>query len=80
MIVSVRHGSSILENEIQNDTGDLGQVMQDDGTFITPSINPTEPHETIEQKIERLEKQVSQDNLVLFEVLATIYEELLMRG
>jgi hypothetical protein len=33
--------------------------------------------ETAEQKIARLEQQIQADNLVTFEVLATIYEELL---
>jgi hypothetical protein len=35
------------------------------------------PKETLEEKITRLEQHVMQDNLVTFEVLATIYEELL---
>ncbi len=33
--------------------------------------------ESLEEKIVRLEKQVQQDNIITFEVLATIFEELL---
>ena len=35
-------------------------------------IEPVEPPETIEQKLERME----QDNLILMDVLATLYDEL----
>lgn len=46
----------------------------------TETIEPTEPTETIEEKIIRLEQQIQESNLVQLEVLATIYEELLMKG
>ena len=42
-----------------------------------PSI-PAE--ETLNDRFERLEKQIQEDNLMQFEVLATIYEELLSKG
>lgn len=45
-----------------------------------PEISPEEPTETLEQKIDRLEMQIQLDNIIQFEVLATIYEELLMKG
>jgi hypothetical protein len=43
---------------------------------------PPEPlnSESVEEKIERLEQQIQQDNLIQFEVLATIYEELVLKG
>lgn len=49
---------------------------------ITPleQDEPVEPVETLEQKLERLERQIQQDSLLQLEVLATIYEELLMKG
>jgi len=40
-------------------------------------VKPLPPQETAEQKIERLEQQVQSDNLIMMEVMATIYEELL---
>lgn len=79
-VVNVRFGSDIVPSEIQSDIGELGQIMQPDGTFITPEPLPVEPQETLEEKIERLEQQIQQDNLITFEVLATIYEEILMKG
>lgn len=63
-----------------------GALKRDEnGTFyfepfeidLEESIEATE---TIEQKIDRLERQIQQDNIIQFEVLATIYEELLMKG
>jgi hypothetical protein len=79
-VIGIRDGINAVEGEIQSDIGDLGQIMQLDGTFITPEPELVEPIETLEQKIERLEQQIQQDNLITFEVLATIYEELLMKG
>jgi hypothetical protein len=55
----------------------------------TPIINDETDIEieSIDEKIARLERnnqelkvQVEQDNLIQFEVLATIYEELLLKG
>lgn len=46
-IVSIRFGTSIIDGETQSDMGELGQIMQADGTFIddpTPIIpQPNEP-------------------------------------
>ncbi len=33
-VISIRYGKSIVEEEIQSDLGELGQIMQSDGTFI----------------------------------------------
>lgn len=33
-VVGIREGSSAVISEIQSDTGELGQIMQPDGTFI----------------------------------------------
>lgn len=79
-IISVRFGSTIVDGEIESELGEIGQILQPDGTFSTPEAEPVEPAETLEEKIDRLEKQVQEDNLMQFEVLATIYEELLMKG
>ena len=76
----------VLRQYIENDT----QVTEYsvDGKNVSHRVEvpvqseaPTEvnlpiyPQETTEQKIERLEQQVQQDNLILFDVLATIYDE-----
>ena len=79
-VMSIRHGKSIIEGEIQSDVGEIGQIMQTDGSFVTPEPEIIIQPETLEQKIERLELQIQQDNLITFEVLATIYEELMKKG
>lgn len=50
-VVSFRYGKSIKQGEIHSDVGELGQIMQEDGTFITPEPTPTEPQPTLEDKI-----------------------------
>jgi hypothetical protein len=75
-VTSIRDADKIVSGEIQSEVGELGQIMKSDGSFITPAREVVIV-ETTEQKIERLEQQVQQDNLILFDVLATIYEELL---
>lgn len=51
-IVAERHGPSIVVGEIQSDIGELGQIMQPDGTFIDDVIVPSEPQETQFDRIE----------------------------
>jgi len=53
MVVSVRVGEEIVEGEIQSDTGECGQIMQPDGTFVTPEPEPQGP--TSIERIEALE-------------------------
>lgn len=79
-VIGIRNGSEIVDGEIQSDIGELEQIRQPDGSFVTPEPTQTEPVETLEQKLERLETQITEENLMQFEVLATIYEELLMKG
>lgn len=44
-IISIREGQSLVEGEIQSDSGELGQIMKDDGSFITPNpIIETQPY------------------------------------
>lgn len=76
---NVLDGYELKNKEFQSDNGEVGQILQPDGSFLTPEIVVV-PTETLEQKIERLEQQIRNDNLVQFEVLATIYEELITKG
>lgn len=50
-IISIRHGKLIVEGEIQSDVGELGQIMQEDGTFIDAPDEPIEQQATIEEQI-----------------------------
>jgi hypothetical protein len=45
-----------------------------------PTELPQETQETLEQKVDRIELQRQDDTLMQLDVLATIYEELLMKG
>jgi len=53
-IISVKNVDEdyVLEsNDIISEIGDIGQVQQEDGTFITPEPTPTQPQTTLEDKI-----------------------------
>lgn len=54
IVTSERFGPEIAEGEIQSDIGELGQIMQPDGTFITPEPEPIVPMPTLEDKINYL--------------------------
>lgn len=41
----------VQENEIESATGDIGQLIQQDGTFIDPVPTQTTPEPTLEDKI-----------------------------
>jgi len=43
MVVTIRTGVEIVDGEIQSDTGECGQIMQPDGSFITPEPLPQTP-------------------------------------
>jgi hypothetical protein len=65
----------------ENETFDHFYNASDNSVYTKKRLEVSEvvepPKETLVEKITRLEQQVMQDNLVTFEVLATIYEELL---
>jgi hypothetical protein len=67
--------------EIDGDNYDdyVGRKYEN-GTWSAEKFLPPTPvlQETLEQKIDRLELQRQSDNLTQFDVLATIYEELLI--
>lgn len=51
------------------------------GKFSEPIIEePTELRPTLEEKLARMEQQLQDQSLIQLEVLATIFEELLMKG
>ena len=75
-VVSIRQGISIVDGEIQSNIGEIGQIMQEDGIFIDDPTPPPTPQPTIEEQIAELK----QDNLILMDVLATMYEDMLAKG
>lgn len=68
-VIAERHGSTIVSGEIQSDTGEIGQIKQEDGTFITPEPTPIEQKPSLEEvaKSTLLETQYQ---TVLLEMLA----------
>lgn len=62
--------------EIISDVGERGQIMQPDGTFITPDPIPIIPQPTIEERF----AEVNANQLILMDVLATMYEDMLAKG
>lgn len=53
-VIGIRFGVAIVEGEIQSDTGGIGQIMQPDGTFITPEPETIESVPTLEDKVNYL--------------------------
>lgn len=72
-VINVRIAKEIVDGEIKSDTGELGQIMRSDGTFVTQDNLEIAPQITLEQRVEQLQ----QDNLILMDALASVYEELL---
>lgn len=72
-IISVRYGSEIVEGEIESESGIINQIMQFDGTFITPETLVGEQSMSLEDRIQQLQS----DNLILMDGLAGLYETLL---
>lgn len=75
---------SILHKHIEN--GIQVTEYTRDGVTVSHTVRtpvqteqpePQEPVETMEEKIARLEQQVANDNLILMETLASIYEEII---
>lgn len=66
-VISIRYGKTIVEGEIQSDIGDIGQIMQSDGTFIddtTPIIaEPTQP----------TNKEINDNLMVIMNGIVDIY-------
>ena len=51
-VIAIRYGSSIVDGEIASDIGEIGQIMQSDGTFINDSApQPEPPISELEAKI-----------------------------
>lgn len=47
-IIGIRFGKQIVEGEIQSGLGEIGQIMQPDGTFVTPEPESIESLPTLE--------------------------------
>lgn len=64
-IIRTRNGSSIVDGEIQSDTGELGQIMQPDGTFIDDPTPIPPPGPTLEEQIQHQQQDLTQTSVDL---------------
>jgi len=64
-VIGVRIGSVIVTGEIENNVATIGDVLQPDGTFITPEPIPVILTPTLEEQMAILQS----DNLILMDAL-----------
>lgn len=50
-IIGIRFDTEIVEGEIESQKGELGQIMQSNGIFVTPEPKPVAVKATIEEQI-----------------------------
>jgi hypothetical protein len=53
-VIATREGRELIEGEIQSELGELGQIMQEDNSFIDAPIETFTPQPTLEDKINYL--------------------------
>lgn len=63
IVVAERYGSSPVNGEIESTIGQLGQILQPDGTFADPPPVVVEPTPTIEERLTNIED--TQDLILL---------------
>lgn len=68
-IVGIRFAEKIVENEIESEIGELGQIMNEDGTFSDVIMKQLEPQPTFEQVAQSTLLE-TQYQTVLIEMLA----------
>ena len=61
-VIGVRNGDSIVLGEVQSDLGELGQIMQTDGSFITPDpvVNP-QPYQPTNTEVAQMISDLQAD-------------------
>lgn len=62
----------LKENDIVSNIGEVGQIMQEDGTFITPQPVPQPKLLTLED--------LNQNQLTVMDAIASLYESLASKG
>lgn len=66
IVVAIRYGTKTLENEIESETGELGQTRQADGSFIdTESVlSEPKPHEPTNSEIAQMISDLQADLII----------------
>lgn len=65
-IVGVRYGSEIVDGEIRSNIGELGQIMQPDGSFIDgePVLIENEVNPVIEKLDLLIQMQLEREGII----------------
>jgi len=64
-VFGIRDGDSIVEGEIESETGELGQIMQPDGTFISdPTPITPQPYIPTNAEIAQMISDLQADLLI----------------
>ncbi len=64
-VISIRYGSEIVEGEIESDIGELGQIMQPDGTFVNPEPEPTRESNPVIERLDLLiQMQLEREGII----------------
>lgn len=53
-VIGIRYAEEIVEGEIKSDVGNIGQIMQQDGTFLDDTTPPPAPQPSLEDKVNYL--------------------------
>lgn len=64
-VIGIRYGSEIVEGEIESDIGELGQIMQPDGTFVNPEPEPTKESNPVIERLDLLiQMQLEREGII----------------
>jgi len=64
-VIGIRYGSEIVEGEIESDIGELGQIMQPDGTFVNPEPEPTRESNPVIERLDLLiQMQLEREGII----------------
>ena len=66
VVISIRYGEEIASGEIKSDIGELGQIMQPDGTFINSEqvIVEPQPNEPTNSEIAQMISDLQADLII----------------
>jgi len=67
-IKQVRTGEVIADGELESETGECGDILQPDGTFITPEPVPSEP-----QPAQPTNQEINDNLMIIMNGLTDIY-------
>lgn len=63
-VISIRHGESMIDGEIQSELGEIGQIMQTDGSFIDDNTVIPQPYIPSNIKIAQMLSDLKADLII----------------